>query len=139
MLQTEPVAKKMSDKVKDRIGGAPEWVQEFLQRIEDRDDVRDSVVKAEYARTHQQTMNSLSDLSESVGQLGGAVSRVDKRVEGLRLELLETRKDVVDHSTRLAALERQLHDVHSQIDHLKEQVDTLETEVETLRKQEAAG
>lgn len=138
MLHTEPVVKTkktMSDgKMKDRIGGAPEWVQEFLQRIEDRDDVRDAVAKTEYERTHQQTMVSLADLAESLGLLGGAVSRVDKKVESLSLEMRATRRDVADHGTRLAALESQLHEVHAQINELNGKVETLEAELETLRQ-----
>ena len=139
MLQTEPVVEKKAmanSGMRERIGGAPEWVHEFLQRIEERDDVRDAVVKAEYERTHQQTMASLSDLSESVGKLGGDVGRVDKKVDGLRSEMLATRKDVADHGTRLAALEHQLHEVHSEIDHCKEKLSTLESEMERLRKQD---
>lgn len=123
----------MSDSMKNRIGGAPEWVQEFLQRIEDRDDVRDAVVKAEYDRTHQQTMTSLSELAESVGLLGGAVSRVDKKVEDLSKEMHTTRREVADHGMRLAALEHQVHDVHAQINELNGKVKTLEAELETLR------
>lgn len=140
MLQTEAVVKTkkvMSDgKVKTRIGGAPEWVQEFMQRIEDRDDVRDAVVKDEYRRTHLMTMTSLSELAESVGLLGGAVSRVDKKVEDLSKEMRTTRRDVANHGTRLATIEHQLHDVHEQINELNVKVETLEAELETLRKQE---
>lgn len=137
MLQTVVAAKMAKDeKISTRIGGAPEWVQEFLQRIEDRDDVRAEVTQAEMKKIHDVTMLSLGDLAESVGKLGGAVSRVDKKVERLREELLLTRQDVAGHGTRLATLEKEIHDVHMKIGELNTKVVGLEEELASLQDQE---
>lgn len=137
MLQTVVAAKMAKDeKISKRIGGAPEWVQEFLQRIEDRDDVRAEVTQAEMKKIHDVTMLSLGDLAESVGKLGGAVSRVDKKVESLRQELLLTRQDVAGHGTRLATLEKEIHDVHMRLGELNAKVVGLEEELASLQDQE---
>lgn len=137
MLQTVVAAKMAKDeKISKRIGGAPEWVQEFLQRIEDRDDVRAEVTQAEMKKIHDVTMLSLGDLAESVGKLGGAVSRVDKKVESLREELLLTRQDVAGHGTRLATLEKEIHGVHMRLGELNAKVAGLEEELASLQDQE---
>ncbi len=112
MLQATTMA---NEKVSKRIGGAPEWVREFLQRIEDRDEVRDATAKLERGREHKATMDSLADLAGSVGQLGGSVGRIDKKVDGLRDELVATRQDVAGHGTRLASLEKDLRDVPDEV------------------------
>lgn len=137
MLQAVVAAKMTkNEKISTRIGGAPEWVQEFLQRIEDRDDVRAEVTQAEMKKIHDVTMLSLGDLAESVGKLGGAVSRVDKKVESLRQELLLTRQDVAGHGTRLATLEKEIHDVHMRLGELNAKVVGLEEELASLQDQE---
>lgn len=139
MLYQQPVEKKMAkedDKISKRIGGAPEWVQEFLERIEERDDVRAEITKLEMKKIHDVTMLSLGDLAESVGKLGGAVSRVDQKVEKLRQELLLTRQDVAGHGTRLATLEKEIHDVHLRVGELSAKVNVLEEELSALQQDE---
>lgn len=136
MLQTLAAKMAKEDKVSKRIGGAPEWVQEFLERVEARDDVRAEVAKLEMERIHRATMTSLEDLAESVGKLGGAVSRVDAKVERLRQELLLTRQDVAGHGTRIATLEKEIHDVHTRIGELSAKVQSLEEELSALQDQD---
>jgi chromosome segregation ATPase len=133
-LQIAPRVKRMA--VSDEISGAPDWVKSFLKRIEERDEVRDEIQRLAQDRVHKATMDALSGLSESVGLVGGDVGQLNLKVEKIREELLDTRRDVTGHGRRLDSMERELKELRTQVSGLNDQIETLDTKVKTLRKQD---
>ena len=129
-----PLKKKSMAKseVRERIGGAPEWVQEFLQRIEDRDEIRDEKERL----VHERMLKGLQDLSGDIGSLSGALGRLDQKVEVLRREIMSTKRAVSEHNTRLEALEAEVHEVHTQLSSLHKRLDSAESEIRVLRNGE---
>lgn len=106
-----------------KIDGAPGWAQEFLERIERRDAVRNEMED----QAHTATLNAINDLSGTVGQIAGSLARLEKRVEWQRQEIRSTRD-------KMSILEDELRAVHEQIDGLGERVQQLEGQVERLRE-----
>lgn len=124
LLATVAAARKKKMSSDDgKIDGAPEWVQEFLGRIDRRDAERN----LQEDTAHKATLDAISDMSETVGQIAGSLARLEKQVDMQRNELRNTRD-------KMTALQNELATVHEKIDGLTERVEVLEGDLQQLRE-----
>lgn len=120
-----PVLTMSDDK---KIEGAPTWVHEFLERVESRDAVRNEIED----QAHKATLNAISELAETVGQIAGSLARLERKVETQRQEIRITRD-------KMSVLEEELRLVHNQIDGLNERVQGVEEQIKTFQAEAADG
>jgi chromosome segregation ATPase len=125
------LGKKMAE-AEGKIDGAPNWVNEFLQRVEDRDLVRDEKENA----VHKRILDSIGELASNIGVLGSDVGRIDRKLELVRQEVVSARRTLSDHDVRLGHLEQEFSSVHTEIDALLKKQANLEAEIGKLRNAE---